>query len=113
VASGDLERWQFQQFPGSGGVGSNVRIAIYARATTVGGTAPTQLRITLPFNILGRFAQYISIQENGAAVNNVFIEYDDAVSTNTLFIQKIGGGVFDTTAAGTFLAFEISATLAP
>jgi len=113
VASGDVERWQRQNFPGTAGVGNNVRIALYVRATTVGGTAPTQLRVTLPFNIIGRFAQFISIQENGAAANDVFIEYDDATSTNTLFIQKIAGAVFDTTAAGTFLAFEISAVLAP
>lgn len=113
VASGDIERWQRQNFPGTGGVGNNVRIALYVRATTVGGTAPTQLRVTLPFNIIGRFAQFVSIQEAGAASNDVFIEYDDATSTNTLFIQKIAGAVFDTTAAGTFLAFEISAVLAP
>lgn len=113
VASGDVKRWQQQIFPGVAGVGNNVRIALYVRATTVGGTAPTQLRVTLPFNIIGRFAQFISIQEAGAASNDVFVEYDDVVSTNTLFIQKIGGAVFDTTAAGTFLAFEISAVLAP
>lgn len=113
VASGDVKRWQRQNFPGTAGVGNNVRIAFYARATTVGGTAPTQLIITLPFNIVGRFAQFISIQENGAAANDVFVEYDDGVSTNQLFLNKIGGAVFDTTAAGTFLAFEISAVLAP
>lgn len=113
VASGDVERWQKQQFPGVGGIGNNVRVALYLRATTVGGTAPTQLRVTLPFNVIGRFAQFVSIQENGAASNDVYIEYDDAVSTNTLFINKIAGAVFDTTAAGTYLAFEISAVLAP
>lgn len=113
VASGDVERWQQQRFPGVAGVGNNVRIALYLRATTVSGTAPTQLQITLPFNIVGRFAQFVSIQEAGAASNDVFIEYDDGVSTNQLTINKIGGGIFDTTAAGTFLAFEISAVLAP
>jgi len=113
VAAGNVKRWQKQQFPGVGGVGNNVRIALYVRDTTVGGTAPTQLRVTLPFNILGRFAEFISIQEAGAASNDVFVEYDDSASTNTLFIQKIGGAVFDTTAGGTFLAFEISAVLAP
>lgn len=113
VASGDVKRWQQQRFPGVGGVGNNVRVALYLRDTTVGGTAPTQLRIALPFNIIGRFAQFISIQEAGAASTDVFVEYDDSVSTNTLFINKIAGAVFDTTAGGTFLAFEISAVLAP
>lgn len=107
VASGDVERWQRQDFPGN-----NVRIALYVRATTVSGTAPTQLVITLPFSITGRFAQFISIQENGAVANGVFVEYDSGTSANQLFLNKIGGAVFDTTAAGTFLAFEISATLA-
>ena len=113
VASGDVERWQYQQFPGSGGVGNNVRIALYVRATTVGGTAPTQLQIALPFSIIGRFAEFISIQENGAAANGVFVEYDDGVSSTSLTLNKIGGAAFDTTAGGTFLAFEISAVLAP
>lgn len=113
VALADVERWQYQQFPGAGGVGTNVRIAIYLRGTSVTGSGPTQLQIALPFNIVGRFALYISIQENGAAVNNVYVEYDEAVSTNSLALNKIGGGAFDTTAAGTFLAFEISATKAP
>lgn len=113
VASGDVKRWAYQTFPGSGGVGNNVRIALYVRATTVSGSAPTQLQITLPFNIIGRFAQFISIQENGAPATNVFVEYDDSVSTNKLYLNKIGGGAFDTTAAGTYLAFEISAVKAP
>ena len=113
VASGDVKRWAYQTFPGSGGVGNNVRIALYVRATTVSGSAPTQLQITIPFNIIGRFAQFISIQENGAAATNVFVEYDDSVSTNKLYLNKIGGGAFDTTAAGTYLAFEISAVKAP
>lgn len=113
VALADVERWQYQQFPGTGGVGNNVRIALYVRATSVSGSGPTQLQIALPFNIIGRFALYISIQENGAAVNNVYVEYDESSSPNTLTLQKIGGGAFDTTAAGTFLAFEISAVKAP
>jgi len=113
VASGDVERWQYQQFPGAGGVGNNVRIALYLRATTVTGSGPTQLQIALPFNIIGRFAEFISIQENNAAVNNVFVEYNEAVSTNTLYLSKIPSGTaFDTTAGETYLAFEISAVLA-
>lgn len=113
VASGDVERWQYQQFPGTVGLNNNVRIALYVRATTVSGSAPTQLQIKLPFNIVGRFAEFISIQENSAAVNNVFVEYDESVTTDTLYINKIAGAVFDTTAAGTYLAFEISAVKAP
>lgn len=113
VAAGNVKRWQKQQFPGVGGVGNNVRIALYLRDTTVGGTAPTQLRVALPFNIIGRFAQFISIQAAGASQTDVFVEYDDSVSTNTLFINRVGGAAFDTTASGTFLAFEISAVLAP
>ncbi len=113
VASGDVARWQYQQFPGAGGVGNNVRIALYLRATTVTGSGPTQLQIALPFNIIGRFAEFISIQENNAAVNNVFVEYNEAVSTNTLYLSKIPSGTaFDTTAGETYLAFEISAVLA-
>ncbi len=113
VSAGNVKRWQKQQFPGVSGVGNNVRIALYVRDTTVGGTAPTQLRIALPFNIIGRFAQFISIQAAGASQTDVFVEYDDSVSTNTLYINRVGGAAFDTTASGTFLAFEISAVLAP
>lgn len=113
VGAANVKRWAYQQFPGSGGVGNNVRIAIYLRDTTVGGTAPTQLQISLPFNIIGRFAQFISIQAAGASQTDVFVEYDDSISTTTLFISRVGGAAFDTTVNGTFLAFEISAVLAP
>jgi hypothetical protein len=113
VALGDVARWQYQQFPGTVGVGNNVRIALYVKTTSVGGTAPTKLQITIPFNIIGEFAQFISIRENSASVTNTYIYYDDSISTNTLYIEKIGGGVFDTTANETYLSFEISATLAP
>lgn len=113
VVIGNVSRWQFQQFPGILGVGNNVRIALFVEQTTVSGSAPTQLEITLPFNILGRFAQFVSIRENSVATTDTFILYDSAVSSNKLFISKIGGGPFDTTAAQTYLAFEISAVLAP
>ena len=113
VAAGDVTRFQYQQFPGVGGIGNNVRIAILLETTTVGGTAPTQLQITLPFNIIGRFAQYISILEAGPTAPTVAALYDGGIATNKLFIDKLGGAVFDTTADSTYLSLEISAVLAP
>ena len=113
VDAGDVTRFQYQVFPGTAGIGNNVRIAILLETTTVGGTAPTQLQITLPFNIIGRFAQYISILEAGPTAPTVVALYDDSVATNKIFVGKLGGAVFDTTANQTYLSLEISAVLAP
>lgn len=113
VDAGDVVRWQYQQFPSAAGT-YNVRIALYLKTTTVAGTAPTRLEITLPFSILGEYAQFISMRENSVSVTNVAVFYRDSLAINKLFIEKVpSSAVFDTTANETYLAFEISATLAP
>ena len=109
VDSADVSRFQYQTFPGS--PTNNVRIAVLLETTTVGGTAPTELRITLPFNVSGRFGQYISILEAGSTTPVVAALYDEAISVNQIRIGKIGGAAFDTTADSTYVSFEISATL--
>lgn len=113
VAEANIERWQYQFQYNSSGIPVAVRYALYVRATTVSGSAPTQLLVTIPHIIIGRYAEFISIQENNTAVNDAFVEYDEGVSTTTLFINKVAGATFDTTAGETYVAFEISAALAP
>ncbi len=115
VGAGDVERLQYQVFTTEGDLANSVRIAVYLRETTVGGTAPTQLQIELPFSLSGAYAQVIGLQENLVSVTDAFVAYDAAVSPTTLFIQKIpfggSGPAFDTTATGTFVSFEISAVV--
>lgn len=115
VAAGDVVRAQYQILPGNVGSNQNVRIAYYIKTSSVSGAGPpTQLQITLPFNIIGAFALFISMRENSLSVTNAALFYDEAVSTNQLFIEKVpSSGTFDTTADQTYLSFEISATLAP
>lgn len=112
LTSGDQTRFQYQQFPGVWGVGVNVRIAALLETTSVGGTAPTRLEITLPFNMLGRYGQYISILENGLAPT-VIAYYDANIASNKIFVEKIASAVFDTTPNATYLSFELSAVLMP
>ena len=105
-------RWQVQYFPQSNSpIQYNVRVAFYVEASTVGGSGPTQLIIQLPFTLLGEFAQFISIQENGGATTDTYIQYNASVDGSLLTVQKVGGGAFDTTAGETYIAFEISGTL--
>lgn len=115
VAAGDVARFQYQQFPGVAGVGNNVRIAVYIKTSSVAGVGPpTRLLITLPFNIIGEYAEFISMRENGVAVTNVAVGYGGGLGTNQLGIEKVPfGGTFDVTADETYVAFEISAVLAP
>jgi hypothetical protein len=110
VASGDVARFQYQQFPVTGS--DNIRIAMYVKTTSVTGSGPTQLIINLPFSITGEFAQFISIRENNNSVTNTYAYYDSGISATQLYIEKIGALAFDTTANETYLSFEISATLA-
>ena len=113
VEAGDVIRWEYQVFTTPDNLENSVRIALYLRTTSVGGSAPTQLRVHLPFDILGKWAGQISIQENLTAPNDTFVAYDSTVNANTLFIQKIPfettGPPFDTTPGNTFISFEISA----
>lgn len=111
VDAADVERMEYQVFSTPGDANNSVRIAVYLRNTTVGGTAPDQLHIQLPFNVIGEFAQIIGLQENSVAQYDCFVSYSG--TTSILNIQKIpfggSGPVFDTTADETFLSFEISA----
>ena len=114
VDAGDVIRWEYQVFTTEDNLNNSVRIALYLRDTTVSGSAPTQLRVALPFSIVGKWAGMISLQENLTAPNNAFVAYDSTVSANQLTIQKIpfsgvGSPAFDTTPNQTFISFEISA----
>ena len=115
VDAGDVARWQYQQFPGNLGVGNNVRIVLYIKTSSVVGVGPpTRLIVTLPFNILGQFAQFISMRENNISINNAAIAYDAGVSANQLYIEKIPfGTAFDVTPNETYISFEVSAVLQP
>jgi hypothetical protein len=117
VIEANVVRWEYQYYESEDNDENSVRIALYVRDTTVGGTAPTQLLIELPFNLLGGWGSIISLQENLVSVTDAFVAYGSPIASNFLAIQKIpfggSGPAFDTTATGTFLSFEISARLQP
>lgn len=107
VSASNVIRWQIQKLPGTGGIG-NVRIALYIANSSVTGSGPTSLIVNMPVAFTGKWAQYISIRENGNVVTNTYLVYDNATYATQVVIQKVGGGAFDVTPNETYLSFELS-----
>lgn len=95
-------------------LGKIVLIQVTIGTSSVSGSGPTELRIQMPFAMVGIPITPVCAQENGAVVNDVYVTTDPAVDSTLLFLRTfpIGSGrVFDTTANQTWMSFTFFARI--
>jgi hypothetical protein len=106
VAVGDLVTFRYRL------IGNGMTVQVYIQTSTVGGTAPNELRIKIPgaFSAIGSPAQLVGSQEAGAAQFDVYATTDPGVDPTLIFVRTypVGAGrAFDTGADATYIGFTL------